>query len=244
MVGCSAPNCANKTEKGFRLFTFPTDEKRKAIWLQNCRLDKWKPTSNSRLCEDHFEENQWELHRADEWRKLKPNAIPTLFNVLNPPKKLISTRRSTYKDPFFSEIAGGATITENETANLGVGNGTALSHEAFPAGEEEQIKQLKNEVASLKEELQKKDSMMKSFLNKEQIAALQQTPNKWSAESILLGLKLRFSLGVNGYNFLRETKYPLPSIATLNRHSIDSNKNRKRKAEMFGTSSKKRKKLS
>ncbi|XP_039281522.1 peroxynitrite isomerase THAP4-like isoform X2 [Nilaparvata lugens] len=144
MVGCSAPNCANKTEKGFRLFRFPTDEKRKAIWLQNCRLDKWKPTSNSRLCEDHFEENQWELHRADEWRKLKPNAIPTLFNVPNPPKKLISTRRSTYK--------------------------------AFPAGEEEQIKQLKNEVASLKEELQKKDSMMKSFLNKEQIAALQQTP--------------------------------------------------------------------
>ncbi|XP_039298862.1 uncharacterized protein LOC111048219 isoform X2 [Nilaparvata lugens] len=100
---------------------------------------------------DHFEENQWELHRADEWRKLKPNAIPTLFNVPNPPKKLISTRRSTYKDTTPSEIAGGATITENETANLGVGKGTALSHEAFPAGEEEQIKQLKNEVASLKE---------------------------------------------------------------------------------------------
>ncbi|XP_039287478.1 peroxynitrite isomerase THAP4-like [Nilaparvata lugens] len=97
MVGCSAPNCVNKTEKGFRLFRFPTDEKRKAIWLKNCRRDKWKTTSNSRLCEDHFEENQWELHRADEWRKLKPNAIPTLFNVPNPPKKLISTRRSTYK---------------------------------------------------------------------------------------------------------------------------------------------------
>ncbi|XP_039284363.1 uncharacterized protein LOC120351386 isoform X2 [Nilaparvata lugens] len=155
MVGCSAPNCANKTEKGFRLSRFPTNEKRKAIWLQNCRRDKWKPTSNSRLCED---------------------TTP-------------------------SEIAGGATITENETANLGVGNGTALSHEAFPAGEEEQIKQLNNEVASLKEELQKKDSIMKSFLNNEQIAALQQTPNKWSAESTLLGLKLRFSQGVSIFYF-------------------------------------------
>ncbi|XP_039284362.1 uncharacterized protein LOC120351386 isoform X1 [Nilaparvata lugens] len=107
----------------------------------------------------------------------------------------------TYKDTTPSEIAGGATITENETANLGVGNGTALSHEAFPAGEEEQIKQLNNEVASLKEELQKKDSIMKSFLNNEQIAALQQTPNKWSAESTLLGLKLRFSQGVSIFYF-------------------------------------------
>lgn len=27
----------------------------------------------------HFEESQFELHRQDGWRKLKPNAVPTLF---------------------------------------------------------------------------------------------------------------------------------------------------------------------
>ncbi len=33
----------------------------------------------------HFEDSQYEQHRADNFRKLKPNAIPTLFDVPNPP---------------------------------------------------------------------------------------------------------------------------------------------------------------
>lgn len=97
MVNCSAPNCANSSAKGYRLFRFPTDAVRKAIWLQNCRRDKWIPTSTSRLCEVHFEKNQWESQRADGWKKLKPNAIPTIFNVPNPPKKLSLERKSVYK---------------------------------------------------------------------------------------------------------------------------------------------------
>jgi len=32
----------------------------------------------------HFEESQFESHRADGLRKLKPNAIPTIFNRATP----------------------------------------------------------------------------------------------------------------------------------------------------------------
>ena len=41
---------------------------------------------------------------------------------------------------------------------------------------------------------------------------------KWSDKAIIKGLKLRFALGKNGFNYLRETGYPIPSYSTLNRH--------------------------
>jgi len=41
--------------------------------------------------------------------------------------------------------------------------------------------------------------------------------HEWSKETIVKSLKLRFSLGVSGYNYLQETKFPIPSYSTLNR---------------------------
>jgi hypothetical protein len=93
MVGCSAPNCSNSSRQGFRLFIFPLDPDRRSRWLINCRRDKWSPTAHSRLCEVHFEESQFEPNRTDGWRKLKPNAIPTIFAVPNPPHLFQSKRR-------------------------------------------------------------------------------------------------------------------------------------------------------
>jgi len=37
------------------------------------------------------------LHRQDGIVKLKPNAIPTLFDVPNPPARLDTNRKSVYK---------------------------------------------------------------------------------------------------------------------------------------------------
>jgi len=51
MGGCTAVNCSNTRKKGFRLFRFPRDPKRRKTWLQNCRRDKWQPTDSSELCE-------------------------------------------------------------------------------------------------------------------------------------------------------------------------------------------------
>eukprot|EP00102_Acyrthosiphon_pisum_P020833 XP_016658043.1 PREDICTED: THAP domain-containing protein 5-like [Acyrthosiphon pisum] len=99
MPCCSAVNCSNRSEKGFKLFRFPKDD-RGAKWVQNIRRgDKWSPTGSSRLCEIHFEKSQFESHRLDSWRKLKPNAVPTLFNVPNPPPMFDPPpRKSLYKN--------------------------------------------------------------------------------------------------------------------------------------------------
>nr|XP_012226643.1 PREDICTED: THAP domain-containing protein 5-like [Linepithema humile] len=85
MPCCVAINCSNRSEQGYKLFRFP-EGSRGVTWVENVRRgDKWAPTETSRLCEKHFEDSQFEARRADGWKKLKPNAIPTLFDVPNPP---------------------------------------------------------------------------------------------------------------------------------------------------------------
>ncbi|XP_064457356.1 peroxynitrite isomerase THAP4-like isoform X1 [Ornithodoros turicata] len=77
---CSAVACANSDRKGFRMFRFPSDSHRRRLWLAKTkRGGDWEPTVKSQLCEAHFEDSQFEQHRADGWKKLKPNAVPTLF---------------------------------------------------------------------------------------------------------------------------------------------------------------------
>lgn len=76
MPACCAKNCRNRPEQGFRLFRFPADEKRKEIWIKRCAK---RPKGDLRLCEFHFDDSQFENKRQDGRRKLKPNAIPTIF---------------------------------------------------------------------------------------------------------------------------------------------------------------------
>ncbi|KYQ49777.1 hypothetical protein ALC60_11125 [Trachymyrmex zeteki] len=76
MPGCAAVNCSNRVDKGYRLFLFPKSKV-------------------------HFEDSQFEAHRIDGWRKLKPNAVPTLFDLPNPPPRINPPRRkSLYKVTF------------------------------------------------------------------------------------------------------------------------------------------------
>jgi hypothetical protein len=44
----------------------------------------------------HFEDSQFEQHRKDGKKKLRPGAVPTLFEVTNPPKPVTIKRTSTY----------------------------------------------------------------------------------------------------------------------------------------------------
>ncbi|KAK7862405.1 hypothetical protein R5R35_008094 [Gryllus longicercus] len=94
MPGCTVPRCSNSTQKGFKLFHFPSDSERCALWVKNCgREEGWEPTRHTCICEVHFEESQFELHRADGLRKLKPYAVPTLFNDATP--TFYSTRKKS-----------------------------------------------------------------------------------------------------------------------------------------------------
>ncbi|CAI6347194.1 unnamed protein product [Macrosiphum euphorbiae] len=96
-MSCSAVNCTNRSGQGVRLFRFPAQLERRQIWINNTRRTQWQPRETSRLCEVHFEENQFERKRMDGWIKLKWDAIPTIFNVPNPPKRVMTKRKSKYK---------------------------------------------------------------------------------------------------------------------------------------------------
>ena len=82
MPTCSAANCKNRHGDGVRLFRWPSAPERARLWLERCgrASSGWQPRRSSRLCEKHFDCSQFEEHRQDGWRKLKPNAVPTLFS--------------------------------------------------------------------------------------------------------------------------------------------------------------------
>ncbi|XP_014680454.1 PREDICTED: THAP domain-containing protein 2-like, partial [Priapulus caudatus] len=110
MTGCSAPNCVNSYRKGFRLHSFPRNSERRKRWAINMRRRNknggaWVPPTHARLCDAHFEECQFETGRKDGWKKLKLTAIPTLFDVPNPPKKFATQRRVLTRNTDIPEIS-------------------------------------------------------------------------------------------------------------------------------------------
>ncbi|XP_049274029.1 THAP domain-containing protein 5-like [Rhipicephalus sanguineus] len=81
MGACSAVGCSNSLKKGFALYRFPQGDRNRArrrVWEVRTKRDKWKACDNSRLCEVHFESDQFEPLRKGP-KKLKCTAVPTLF---------------------------------------------------------------------------------------------------------------------------------------------------------------------
>lgn len=127
MVGCAAYGCTNRSEKGFIVKKFPKDPARRKIWAAKVKRDSWFPTNASVLCEVHFENSMWEKTRVDGTRKLKANAVPTLFCFSKP-----QNPRNAPKDRSFATCADSVT-TENfaeETAATSI-----LTEQADPQPE-------------------------------------------------------------------------------------------------------------
>lgn len=78
LIRCCVLNCPNETKHGARLYRFPVDKARLHKWITYCgRESGWTPDINSRLCELHFDDNQFVGgYKEDKWRPLKPEAIP------------------------------------------------------------------------------------------------------------------------------------------------------------------------
>uniref|UniRef100_A0A6B0V246 Putative apoptosis associated protein n=1 Tax=Ixodes ricinus TaxID=34613 RepID=A0A6B0V246_IXORI len=81
MTGCSVTKCTNRADSGKSLYRIPTarhDVRRRLVWL--LRMGRRSPTpKNARICEDHFESKEFETCQVNGRRKLKPNAVPSLF---------------------------------------------------------------------------------------------------------------------------------------------------------------------
>ncbi|XP_075730573.1 uncharacterized protein LOC142772261 [Rhipicephalus microplus] len=102
MPGCCVPQCSNHSRNGWKLYRFPRDPKRRLLWTVKIKRDKWQPTDTSHVCSAHFEENNYEQHRADGWKKLKPNAAPTLFTFKRP----VAVGRRPGRPPLSSSYEG------------------------------------------------------------------------------------------------------------------------------------------
>ncbi|XP_059203071.1 peroxynitrite isomerase THAP4-like [Centropristis striata] len=88
-MSCSAFGCYKRQSKdsGVSFFRFPfRDHDRLSRWSINVRRLNWTPTTSSRLCSMHFEEDQFFTDNAGK-RRLKDNAIPTIFDF--PPHLMI-----------------------------------------------------------------------------------------------------------------------------------------------------------
>jgi hypothetical protein len=60
---------------------------------------------------------------------------------------------------------------------------------------------------------------LKQFLTEQQIKMLTKETlvQKWDNETIMKALKIRFAVGVHGFQFLREIHFPLPCYSTITR---------------------------
>ncbi|XP_077529657.1 peroxynitrite isomerase THAP4-like [Haemaphysalis longicornis] len=90
MPFCCILGCYNSQEDGKRFMRFPLGKKdgeRLRVWLQLVSRNEFVPTPYSRICEDHFEDSQFETGRADGRKLLKWNAVPTIEASNNQQKR-------------------------------------------------------------------------------------------------------------------------------------------------------------
>lgn len=50
------------------------------LWVHHVRRKNWKPNANSRLCSDHFGEDDYKCKQGAKHRWLKEDAVPSQFS--------------------------------------------------------------------------------------------------------------------------------------------------------------------
>lgn len=93
---CAAYDCHNaRGNCKLSMFRFPKDKERCLKWVQNSRRDDLRNIPvhklyNYELCSNHFEESQFT--NKEKKNRLIQTAVPTLFDVPNPPAKVTLSR--------------------------------------------------------------------------------------------------------------------------------------------------------
>ncbi|XP_075743870.1 uncharacterized protein LOC142802727 isoform X2 [Rhipicephalus microplus] len=114
--------CEEATLSDIRLMRLPCNDR---MTTPECPLCKHVETSEcplqqviSNLTQAHFEENSFEQNRADGWKKLKPNAVPTVFSFRPLPhhRKAPKERSGT---ALVSALDGGDVTIDGQAAAIG-----------------------------------------------------------------------------------------------------------------------------
>ncbi|XP_075533995.1 uncharacterized protein LOC142567709 isoform X2 [Dermacentor variabilis] len=83
-MSCCAFGCRSRISEGKKLFTIPSgkaDELRRKEWVRRIGRENFTPTTSTRLCEDHFTDDQFEAIVLERYgvKKLRRDAVPTIF---------------------------------------------------------------------------------------------------------------------------------------------------------------------
>ncbi|KAH7940663.1 hypothetical protein HPB49_003365 [Dermacentor silvarum] len=216
------------------MYRFPSSPNRRKRWLVQVKRDRWEPAAASRVCAAHFEDASFEENRLDGFKKLRPDAVPTLFPYRAAPKHRKSPKKRTCAlTPANSSKTkrvctsgdvpqqplhpGDVKIPDHnvpsksplDKAANGADNTCELRcHRALAATSPTNVPP--NNVVSHTDGTPEssRDDQIKALATKTRI-------RKWSQKTIQVALQIKHACGTTGYEFLRSLSYPLPSNRTL-----------------------------
>ncbi|XP_044582083.1 uncharacterized protein LOC123263401 [Cotesia glomerata] len=232
MPKCIAPYCNNSSEQGYVLKSLPTNEKLRAIWIENITrkytIKDWSPTADSRLCEVHFAPEMWENRRLDNLQKLKKHAVPTIFGHHITKKTFIarsSKSTQTENDELALQVIRTSVSNCDQSTSTEEGDSDsqklATLRRAYSVVRN-RIKslQLKNKVLTDVLRTDKYRTALYSLFNEDQVQYLitdQKKLQHWSHETVERAVKLRTVCGTHGYKELQSQGIPLPCLRVLQR---------------------------
>lgn len=105
MVYCAAFGCTNSSQKGRGMFIFPKDKRLREVWTKKVNRENWTPSAYSRLCDEHFEEECFEIKPSvaqsigytRKGLRLRKGSIPTIFSTKNNQKSTHPPLRKAYE---------------------------------------------------------------------------------------------------------------------------------------------------
>lgn len=108
MPQCCALGCSNQAVAGKIFHCLPSkgrNNERRLTWIKRIGRKNWIPTNNARLCEDHFTSDQYENDRRDGKKKLRQDALPSIF----------VKRAQKVKEPFVkrAQLASSVVVPDN-----------------------------------------------------------------------------------------------------------------------------------
>lgn len=162
-----------------------------------------------------------------------------MFNVPNPPPRIDpGPRKSLYKNVSINVINNNQVIVEPEPSPAM--NDAINLKESDNVSSDDKISKLIEENENLRQELLESRKLCRVTVQQEneeliqikaQLAKLLNTDQQkvlkdgrvqqWSNDSIIKALKFRFALSIHGYEFLRNSGYPLPAYSTVMRKIQD-----------------------
>ncbi len=99
--------------KIFLIYRFPKDLDRKKLWEIQLKRENFHVTDSTKICSEHFEEECFDKTRfGGTW--LKPDAVPTKFNIPNHLLQKKIERKSPKKRVYVNE----APVLETQGKNM------------------------------------------------------------------------------------------------------------------------------